>query len=82
LIQWGGTDNADSLFWIPAGEPDRWSTLIVEAGQLSHLVVPGTVPDLLLGLLTGTLECPVFPEDFPSPSPEFLGLTELDRHDN
>ncbi|MFE4548584.1 hypothetical protein [Streptomyces sp. NPDC056785] len=77
LVQWGGTDNADSLYWIPAGPPDEWPTLIVEAGQLDFMVVPLGSPSVILGLLNGTLTCSFFPEDFPSAEPHFFsGLAD------
>ncbi|MFF8442906.1 hypothetical protein ACF07U_18840 [Streptomyces californicus] len=71
LIQWGGTDNADSLFWIPVGEPESWPTLLVEAGHLAFLLVEEPSPSVILGLLAGTLECPFFPPDFREAEPSF-----------
>jgi hypothetical protein len=71
LVQWGGTDNADSLLWLPVGEPDDWPTIIVEAGQLSFVVVSGTSTTIVLSLLTRALVASPFPEDFPSDKPQF-----------
>jgi hypothetical protein len=72
LIQWGGTDNADSLFWIPSGRQDEWHTVIVAAGQLDFLIVPNCSTDVILGLVEGSLQCDFFPDDFPSQSPDFV----------
>jgi len=71
LIQWGATDNADEIFWIPEGDPEEWPTLIVEAGQLSFQIVRQNSLELLLGLLEGTLDCPFFPEEFLTHPPAF-----------
>ncbi|MBE1581088.1 hypothetical protein ACFORH_25065 [Amycolatopsis roodepoortensis] len=71
LIQWGGTDNADSLMWIPVGDPAGWPTLIIESGQLDFTVSPRSSTGVLLDLLTGALRTKVFPFDFPSENPSF-----------
>ena len=66
LIQWGATDNADVLLWIPAGDPEDWPTVVLQAGQLDFVVARRSSTGLLLDLLTGALRIPFFPEDFPS----------------
>lgn len=71
LVQWGGTDNGDSLLWLPVGEPDQWPTIVVEAGQLSFTVLSGTSTAVLVGLLTRAATAEPFPEDFPSDFPDF-----------
>ncbi|MEU9247387.1 hypothetical protein [Streptomyces sp. NPDC048385] len=71
LIQWGVTDNADLLAWIAVGEPESWPTVIIQAGQLDAVVSPAGSTTTLLGLLTGSLRVPFFPDDFPSSDPEF-----------
>ncbi|WP_052848364.1 hypothetical protein [Streptomyces avicenniae] len=71
LVQWGGTDNGDSLFWLPAGPPDVWPTLIIEAGQLDSVLVERDSTGLVLDLLTGALRVRIFPYDFPSEQPDF-----------
>lgn len=71
LVQWGGTDNGDSLLWLAVGEPDDWPTIIVEAGQLSFSVVSETSTTILLGLLTRAVVASPFPDDFPSGRPQF-----------
>jgi hypothetical protein len=71
LVQWGGTDNGDSLLWLPVGEPDQWPTIVIEAGQLSFTLLSGTSTAILLALLTRTATADAFPEDFPSDLPEF-----------
>jgi hypothetical protein len=72
LIQWGGTDNADSLFWIPSDRQGEWPTVIVAAGQLNFSIVPNCSTEAILGLVTGSLRCDFFPDDFPSQIPEFV----------
>ncbi|GGN83686.1 hypothetical protein GCM10011579_072730 [Streptomyces albiflavescens] len=71
LIQWGVTDNGDSLLWIPVGDPGAWSTVIIQAGQLDFVISPRSSTGVVLDLLTGALRVRFFPEDFPSGHPEF-----------
>ncbi|MEV1007565.1 hypothetical protein [Streptomyces sp. NPDC049881] len=71
LVQWGGTDNGDALLWLPAGPPDAWPTLIVEAGQLDLAVVERDSTGVVLDLLTGASHVRIFPNDFPSARPQF-----------
>lgn len=71
LVQWGTTDNGDSLLWIPAGDPEQWPTVLIAAGQLSFVTSQRTSAGVLLDLLTGALRVSFFPEDFPSENPEF-----------
>ncbi|GGS59969.1 hypothetical protein GCM10010270_33370 [Streptomyces violaceus] len=71
LVQWGVTDNADVLAWIAVGEPERWPTVIIQAGQLDAVVSPVSSTATVLHLLTGSLHIPFFPSDFPSERPEF-----------
>ncbi|MGP4046757.1 hypothetical protein [Streptomyces sp. 2A115] len=74
LIQWGVTDNADVLLWVPAGDPEGWPTVVLQAGQLGFVVARRSSTGLVLDLLTGALRVPFFPEeDFPSRCcPRFL----------
>jgi hypothetical protein len=71
LVQWGVTDNADLLAWIPVGDPERWPTVIIQAGRLSAVVSDRSSVDIVLGLLTRALRVPFFPDDFPSERPSF-----------
>ncbi|MEU9633383.1 hypothetical protein ACGFZZ_01555 [Streptomyces tendae] len=71
LVQWGGTDNGDTLAWIAKGDPDDWPTVIIQAGQLRAVVNSGSSTATVLGLLDGSLRVQFFPADFPDVRPEF-----------
>ncbi|MGW0596199.1 hypothetical protein ACWD11_03540 [Streptomyces sp. NPDC002776] len=71
LVQWGVTDNADLLAWIPEGDPEHWPTVIIQAGRLGAVVSARSSADLVLALLGGALRVPFFPDDFPSERPSF-----------
>ncbi|PIB09021.1 hypothetical protein B1C81_12260 [Streptomyces sp. HG99] len=71
LIQWGVTDNGDSLLWIPDGDPAGWPTAVIQAGQLDFAISPRSSTGVVLDLLTGALRLRFFPDDFPSSHPEF-----------
>ncbi|MFG2023032.1 hypothetical protein [Streptomyces sp. NPDC048825] len=71
LIQWGVTDNGDSLLWIPVGDAESWPTVVIQAGQLDFVISGKTSTGVVLGLLTRSLGIRFFPDDFPSDHPEF-----------
>src|SRR4051794_30299381 len=71
LIQWAGTDNADSFFWLTAGPPEQWKTLAVEAGFLTFTALPLHATSVIVNLLNGTLRLDFMPDDFPSPGAQF-----------
>jgi hypothetical protein len=71
LIQWGVTENADLLAWIPRGDPESWPTVIIQAGYLASVVSQKSSIATVVHLLTGSLRVPFFPSDFPSEHPEF-----------
>ncbi|WP_282703316.1 hypothetical protein [Streptomyces sp. CC219B] len=71
LIQWGITDNADLLGWIPVGDPAHWPTVIIQAGRLGAVVTVDSSTDTVFRLLTRALKVPFFPDDFPSERPSF-----------
>jgi hypothetical protein len=66
IVQWAGTDNADSLLWITGGEPDQWPTLAVEAGAVSFFVITKNATTILSELMDGSLRIEFMPDDFPS----------------
>ncbi|WP_441251058.1 hypothetical protein [Kitasatospora sp. McL0602] len=74
LIHWASTHNADSFFWIPTGTPDQWPTLLVAARQFDQEILAGDSTDILLGLLSGSVQSGILPGDFPSEEPEFESL--------
>ncbi|MEW5628854.1 hypothetical protein [Streptomyces hydrogenans] len=82
LIQWGATDNADEIFWIPTGHPEDWPTLIVQAGQLEFQLIRRSSLEVLHGLIGGELRCPFFPEDFLRHRPTFERWTGDRREDD
>jgi hypothetical protein len=71
LVQWGGTDNGDSLLWVPCGPPDDWPTVILEVRQRDAVLVRRPSVRIIFELLTGALVTSIFPDDFPSLHPFF-----------
>jgi hypothetical protein len=71
LVQWGATDNGDSLLWIPDGDPADWPTVVVQAGQLDFAISSRSSTGVVLDLMTGEFHPRFFPDDFPSGHPEF-----------
>ena len=71
LIQWGVTDNGDSLLWLPIGDAESWPTVFIQAGQFDFVISDKSSTGVVLGLLAGALRISFFPDDFPSDHPEF-----------
>ncbi|NGO48280.1 Tim17/Tim22/Tim23/Pmp24 domain-containing protein [Streptomyces ureilyticus] len=71
LIQWGITDNGDSMLWLPVGDAESWPTVVIQAGQLDFVISEKSSTGVVLGLLAGALRISFFPDDFPSDHPEF-----------
>ncbi|MFS8101710.1 SMI1/KNR4 family protein [Lentzea alba] len=63
LLPWGVTDNNDFLCWLVQGEPDQWPVVVTDVGNWwTH---HGNMQSFLVGVLTGDVRCPIFPDDFP-----------------
>lgn len=71
LVQWGGTDNGDTLLWVPAGPPEAWPTIAVAARQFDFAVLERSSTGIVLDVLTGAARIGFFPDDFPSSHPQF-----------
>ena len=65
LIAFGGTDNGDTLFWHPVGDPNDWRVVIFNRGMLEFEPVDCSLTDFLAGLVTGDLSPQAFPELLP-----------------
>ncbi|MGW1179663.1 hypothetical protein ACWD7Y_29545 [Streptomyces drozdowiczii] len=71
LICWGGTENADMCFLVPAADPRAWAVLTVIGRGREYDLFEGPVESYLLRVLRGDLVSEVFPEDFPDEEPSY-----------
>ncbi|MFB9835325.1 hypothetical protein [Actinoallomurus acaciae] len=64
LFPWGATQNGDTLLWLTDLDPNRWTIVVTDGGTWWHF--DGGIVDFLVGILSGTLQCPVLPAFSPS----------------
>jgi len=72
MLPWGVTDNADVLFWCCNGPPSHWWIVVNEDRGPRWREYKLSTSDFLARLTTRRLVVDIFPEDFPSESPEFI----------
>ena len=72
VLPWGITDNGDVCYWRTVGEPDGWTVAVNESRGPDWDAYPGPLTAFLAAVLSRRHVCPVFPSDFPSPSPTFV----------
>lgn len=64
LFPWGSTENGDICFWSPSSNPREWSVVVTNGGGLWWRYDGGML-DFLVGVLTDSIACPLFPRRFP-----------------
>jgi hypothetical protein len=72
VLPWGVTDNGDVCYWRTGGAPDGWTVVVNESRGPDWDAYPGPLTAFLAAVLSRRHVCPVFPTDFPSPSPAFV----------
>jgi hypothetical protein len=72
IIPWGVTDNGDVLYWLCNGPPSHWIIVVNECRGPRWREYKLSTSDFLMKLVTRELVVDVFPQDFPSESPEFV----------
>jgi len=73
ILPWGVTDNGDVCFWKTQGEdPDRWEVAVADGRMSYWFEYPGTMSELLLGVLTRVVYCDIFPDDWPADQHSFV----------
>lgn len=66
LFPWGATENGDRLMWLTSsGNPEKWPTVVTDDGY-EWWQYDGSFVDLLVGMMDGTVCCPILPENWPS----------------
>ncbi|MFC0864228.1 hypothetical protein ACFHYQ_18190 [Sphaerimonospora cavernae] len=59
LYLWGSTNNGDYCLWLTDQDPGNWIVYITRGDIWWNF--PGPLLDFLVGLLSGTVRCPLFP---------------------
>ncbi|WP_182872948.1 SMI1/KNR4 family protein [Microbispora sp. H10670] len=63
LYPWGATDNGDYLLWLTTTDPSPWTVVVTDGATWWHF--PGSLTDFLVGIMSRSVRCPLFPKDFP-----------------
>lgn len=72
LLPWGGTDNGDICFWHRVKpDPESWTIAIHESRGPDWFTYDGNATDFLVGVLTRSISCYIFPDDFPDETHSF-----------
>ena len=50
LLPWGFTDFGHNLCWLTNGNPDKWSSIILEPRSLKHEIVETSMASLILSI--------------------------------
>lgn len=72
ILPWGVTDNGDVLYWLCNGPPSDWVIVVNESRGPRWREFKLSTSEFLAAVVTRELVVDVFPEDFPSESPEFV----------
>ncbi len=72
LFPWGVTDNGDVLYWLCKGSPSLWVIVICDSRASQWREYTLSTCQFFAAIVARELIVDVFPEDFPSESPEFV----------
>jgi len=72
LFPWGVTDNGDVLYWLCKGFLTTGTIVVCDSRASRWREFPLSTSEFLAALVTKELVVDVFPDDFPSESPEFV----------
>ncbi|WP_255310691.1 SMI1/KNR4 family protein [Streptomyces viridosporus] len=76
LISWAESDSGDCFYWRTSpADPDAWP-VVVRGDNGDRSKFPVGAIEFLTGVYRRTLHVPGMPRDFPSDSPEVLGLSD------
>ena len=69
FLPFAGTDNGDTVFWVTEGNPNAWTVAAMDARSPEVFSYEGGMVDFLIDVLSGCVQCPVFPSSFPGQKP-------------
>lgn len=74
LLPFGMTDNGDVLFWKTEGKPHEWTIVVNASREALYDEFDENITSFLTRILKRELVCAIFPQDFPSESPEIVPI--------
>lgn len=72
IFPWAVTDNGDVLYWLCRGAPSDWFIVVCDSRSSRWREFRVSTAEFLTSLITREIVVDVFPDDFPSGSPEFV----------
>jgi hypothetical protein len=72
VFPWAVTDNGDILYWSCRGAPSDWFIVVCDGRSSRWREFRVSTAEFLTSLITREIVVDVFPDDFPSRSPEFV----------
>ncbi|SDI35011.1 SMI1-KNR4 cell-wall [Sinosporangium album] len=78
LLEWGGTDNGDSLCWLTTGEPDNWRVVVWNPRSNAYDAHDVGAVEFLHGWLSGRITSPRLPDEVEA-SPWFEPFREREH---
>lgn len=67
LLPWGFTENGDTVYWLTTGEPDTWTTVVVDSKDTECEHFDLSVSAFLYEWLCRRIQPRIFPDNAPSP---------------
>lgn len=74
---WGGTDNGDQCLWLPPTSKAPERVIIVDSKCTEWATYKMSVTEFLHGVLTDTISCPIFPDDFQLTYADMQGVSAI-----
>jgi hypothetical protein len=74
LLPWALTDNGDVLYWITKGEHESWQIVVFESRSTLCTSYNKSMTEFIYEIVSHNLKCTIFPDDFPSDTPEFISV--------
>src|SRR5262249_44977111 len=75
VIPWGVTDNGDVCYWKTGlADPNTWTVVVNESRGPDWEHFKGTMTEFLSAVVSRIHVCSIFPDDFPSGTPEFQAI--------
>lgn len=72
LLPVGATENGDMLYWLTEGAPDSWKIVVNSARSPDWEVFSCGLMRFVVGVLSKSIRCNSFPDDFPDERHCFL----------
>ena len=77
MTVWASTDNGDQCLWLPPTSKAPERVIIVDSKCTEWATYKTSVTEFLHGVLTDTISCPIFPDDFQLTYADMQGVSAI-----